>query len=114
MYEILLVVYLLVAMAIIGLVLVGLVVAMTVVSFFWTPFDPTTLRAVGDGIQPVRSRVPAPAPVFEMPADEEISAFLQRGGSFPDDLDWDSAAAKAMRETAKALSGRLGCGSMPK
>ncbi|WP_440145349.1 phage/plasmid replication protein, II/X family [Aeromonas veronii] len=64
----------------------------------WTPFDPTTLRAVGDGIQPVRSRVPAPAPVFEMPADEEIATFLQRGGSFPDDLDWDSAAGLAAQE----------------
>lgn len=64
----------------------------------WTPFDPTTLRAVGDGLQPARSRVPAPAPVFEMPADEEIATFLQRGGSFPDDLDWDSAAGLAAQE----------------
>lgn len=31
---------------VIGLVLVGLVVAMTVVSFFWTPFDPTRVVPV--------------------------------------------------------------------
>ncbi|WP_324027399.1 hypothetical protein, partial [Aeromonas caviae] len=74
----------------------------------WTPFDPTTLRAVGDGLQPVRSRVPAPAPVFQMPLDSEIAQYLNPGSPdqpvthgpnrFPADVDWDGSAGFAAEE----------------
>lgn len=74
----------------------------------WTPFDPTTQRAEGDGLQPVRSRVPAPAPVFQMPLDSEIAQYLNPGrpdqpvthgpSRFPADVDWDGSAGFAAEE----------------
>jgi DNA-binding IclR family transcriptional regulator len=53
------------------------------------------------------------APVFDHTGNM-VAALTSLGAMGDFNVDWDSAAAKAMRETAKALSGRLGYGSMPK
>ena len=52
-------------------------------------------------------------PVFDHTGNM-VAALTSLGAMGDFNVDWDSAAAKAMRETAKALSGRLGYGSMPK
>lgn len=53
------------------------------------------------------------APVFDHTGNM-VAALTSLGAMGDFNVDWDSAAAKAMRETAKALSGRLGYGSMQK
>lgn len=53
------------------------------------------------------------APVFDH-SGNMVAAITALGTMGDFNIDWDSTTAKAMRESAEALSGRLGYSSMPK